>query len=361
MAKRIGYCLNARSPFHFGERGVGMEEASVLLHSDTLFSALCLMLLETGAALDSFLQGFPRWRFEEHKPLQSLPGEPPLRLSSAFPFWAKRENGRVTDRLFFFPKPFLRPKLVSEGEDLKQAKAFKRVQFVSQSIFEALLAGGEAPLEALIQDGKIWLTLQEAQKIGVEKLWVEETRPHVAVDRMTSASQVYAVGQARFQQGAGLFFLVDYADEAWRPHIEKALRALGDSGIGGERSSGRGQFDLEILDDFHIRIPHDAGAFTSLSLFWPSQEEVRAGLLAGARYGLLLRRGWIGAPGGMNLRRRGVRLLAEGSVFPKQPMGALVDVKPLDPEEVPNVEHDVWRYGLAFSLPCQRIAEVTDD
>ncbi|MGC8857298.1 MAG: type III-A CRISPR-associated RAMP protein Csm4 [Anaerolineae bacterium] len=360
MAKRIGYCLTARSPFHFGERGVGMEEASVLLHSDTLFSALCLIWQQLGGNLDAFLNNFPRQRFEENKPVQILSGEPPLRISSAFPFWSRQENKRLVESVFFFPKPYLRLRLHSRTDSLSQAKALKRVQFVSQRIFEMLLAGQEVTFEASIQGGKIWLTPQEKQKIEGEKIWVEETRPHVTVDRISSASQVYAVGQVRFQQGSGLFFLVDYEDERWQPVLEKALRALGDSGIGGERSSGCGQFDLEIVENFTLHIPETADAFTSLSLYWPPEEEAKSGVLDGASYGLLMRRGWIGTPGGMNLRRRGVRMFSEGSVFPKQPMGALVDVKPLDPEEVPNVGHDVWRCGLGFSLPCRRVQEVND-
>lgn len=361
MAKRVCYCLTARSPFHFGERGVGMEETSVLLHSDTLFSALCLTLQELGQRLDNFLEQFPRWKFEESAPPQFLPGEPPLRLSSAFPFWAKRKNGQVIERLFFFPKPFLRPNFAASADDPAQAKAWKKVQFVSQGIYEALLAGQKVAFDAFIQGGKIWLTTEEKQKTDeMKNIWVEETRLHVAVDRISSASQVYGIGQVRFRQGSGLFFGVDYEDETWQPILEKALRALGDNGIGGERSSGGGQFDLERVEDFTIQTPNLANAFTTLSLYWPAEEEARNGMLDSASYGLLMRRGWIGAPGGMNLRRRGVRMLAEGSVFPKQPQGALVDVKPLDPEEVPNVTHDVWRYGLAFAVPCQRIEEGKD-
>ncbi|MEM2889791.1 MAG: type III-A CRISPR-associated RAMP protein Csm4 [Candidatus Hadarchaeum sp.] len=351
------YCLTARSPFHFGERGVGMEEASVLLHSDTLFSALCLMLRELGETLTPLLDCFPRWRFEESKPAQPIEGMPPFRLSSAFPFWARRKNDGLIERLFFFPKPFLRMRLAARANDPVQAKALKRVQFVSQSVFEALLAGGEVAFEAAVQGGKIWVTTEEKQKLGLEKLWVEETRPRVMVDRTSSASQVYGVGQVRFTQDSGLFFLVDYEEETWQSTIEKALRALGESGVGGERSSGCGQFDLRVVADFTLQTPAEANAFTTLSLYWPPEGEVKNGLLNGASYGLIMRRGWIGAPGGMNLRRRGVRMFTEGSVFTKQPFGALADVKPLDPEEVPNVAHDVWRYGLAFPLPCLRLEE----
>jgi CRISPR-associated protein Csm4 len=355
MAKTVCYCLMPRSPFHFGERGVGMEEASVVLHADTLFSALCLTLLELNEDLSQFLDRFPRQRFDQGRPGVMASGIPPFRLASAFPFWASAKGEHV----FFFPKPFLPLLRPSAAADLRQAKALKRIQFVSQPLFEAWLAGEKLEFDAghLIQGGKIWLTPAERQRIDADTLWVEETRPHVTVDRRSGASQVFAVGQVRFAPRAGLFFLVAYRDEGWQPRLEKALRALGDSGIGGERSTGRGQFRLEIVEPFALKAPSEANAFTTLSLYWPPEQEVQAGILEGAAYGLSMRRGWIASPQGMNLRRRGVRMLSEGSVFPRPPQGALVDVKPLDPEEVPNVPHDVWRYGLAFPWPCRRHME----
>ena len=360
MAKRVCYCLTARSPFHFGERGVGMEEASVILHSDTLFSALCLMLLELGEDLDGLLGDFPRVYFEDGNPPKALPGNSPFLLSSAFPFWARAIEKEV-ERVFLFPKPFLKLQRQTEA-DPKQAKNLKKVQFVSQSIFESWLTGKLLDFreEDLIQGKKVWVAPSEKKAMGVDRLWFEDTQPHVSVDRASSASQVYAVGRVRFVGRSGLFFLVDYIDEAWRPVLEKALRALGDSGVGGDRSSGNGQFELEILEDFSLALPENAKAFATLSLFWPSESETQSGILSKASYGLIQRRGWIGAQGGMNLRRRAVRMLTEGSVFLREPAGALVDVKPLDPEEVPNVSHDVWRYGLAFTVPCLRHAEEKD-
>ena len=362
MAKWVCYTLTARSPFHFGERGVGMEEASVTLHSDTLFSALCLALLELGEDLEGFLSAFPRMLFEAEKPPQILPGAPPFRISSAFPFWAKEKETQSAGRVFFFPKPFMRVNIQIQEGDPKQAKTLKKIQFISQQVLESWLAGAQLDFsyENLVQGRKIWLTPAEKKAITADRIWVEDTQPHVTVDRLSSASQPYSVGQVRFVDQAGLFFLVDYNDLKWQPVVEKALRLLGDSGIGGERSSGKGQFELGLLEDFSLATPPNANGFTTLSLYWPPRSETENGILNEASYGLIQRRGWIGAPGSMNLRRRGVRMVTEGSVFAQKPEGALADVKPLDPEEVPNVTHAVWRYGLAFTLPCQRAQEDND-
>ena len=44
--KVTAYHLKPRGPMHFGERGVGVETASVVFHADSLFSALCHAVLE---------------------------------------------------------------------------------------------------------------------------------------------------------------------------------------------------------------------------------------------------------------------------------------------------------------------------
>ncbi len=373
MAKRVVYRLAARSPFHIGERGVGLEEASVMLHSDTLFSALCLTLRELGEDLDAFLGRLPRMYMSEGKPSQVLPGEkpPPLRLSSAFPY---------AGDVYFFPRPMLRLRGFDEIGDPKLGKKLKKVQFVSRPIFEGMLAGQpvagylveddpersgqKRPCEGtLLQGGRVWATPEEVEQLrafedrraGRIRFWAEDTAPRVTVDRATNRSQVYAVGRVHFAPECGLFFLVEYEDLALQPRLEKALRALSDAGVGGERSSGHGQFDLGIDEAFSLAepTPGQTNAFATLSLYWPAESEVKSEVLKEASYRLTNRRGWLGSPDGMNLRRRGVRMLTEGSVLRQPPQGALADVKPLDPDPIPNVPHDVWRYGLAFPLRCR--------
>lgn len=373
MAERVTYRLAARSPFHIGERGVGIEEASVMLHSDTLFSALCLTWRELGEDLGILLDRWPRVRTQPNGPPVHLPGEdpPPFRLSSAFPY---------AGDVYFFPRPMLRPSGLDAIGAPTLGKVLNKIRYVSRSVFEALLAGqpvsdylleddpdkeGEKRLrkDVLLQGGQVWVTPEEARRLlafedvhtGEPRIWAEETAPRVTVDRITNRSQVYAAGRVHFASECGLFLLVEYGDTTLRPLLEKALRALGDAGVGGERSSGHGQFRLEVGGASPLAEPEpdQTDAFVTLSLYWPTQPEAQGGVLEGASYELLNRRGWLGSPDGMNLRRRGIRTLVEGSVTKEQPIGALADVKPLDPAPAKNVPHDVWRYGLAFPLRCR--------
>jgi len=191
---------------------------------------------------------------------------------------------------------------------------------------------------------------------GQVRLWAEGIAPRVAVDRQASRSQVYGAGRVQFAPGCGLFVLADYGGGDWRPRIERGLYALGDSGVGGERSVGHGQFALEISANFPALGVAKADGFVTLSLFWPPADEAAGMAFDQGSYKLLNRRGWIGSPDGMNLRRPGVRMLTEGSLLTTQPHGALVDVKPIDPFPDPNVPHDVWRYGLAYAVGCRTIA-----
>lgn len=215
--------------------------------------------------------------------------------------------------------------------------------------------------DVLVQDGQVWVTPAEVQRLasyrdpasGQMRLWAEGIAPRVAVDRQASRSQVYGAGRVQFAPGCGLYFLADYGGDGWRPRVERGLYALGDSGVGGERSVGHGQFDLEIGGNFPGLGVLQPDSYVTLSLFWPPADEAAGMNFGEGSYKLLNRRGWIGSTDGMNLRRPGVRMLAEGSVLTAQPQGALVDVKPSDPFPVLNVPHDVWRCGLAYAVGCR--------
>ena len=371
MGVWIAYRLLPRSPLHLGERGVGMEETSVTIRADTLFSALCVTLRELGEDLSALCRGFPRAYAPAHGHIYLEAGdsdEPPFLLSSTFPF---------AGDVFFLPRPMLRPVDVPTDLAPSLGKTLKKVRFVSKPIFEAMLRGtslrpflakgdgrGGFRTDVFLQDGALWVTPDELATLaawrddisGRYRLWAKTVAPRVTVDRVNSHSQVYGVGQVHFARGAGLYFLAQFRDENVRKRIERALRVLGDSGIGGERSSGYGQFEIASIERFQLQEPDEdaSNGFCTLSPFWPGPDEVDVVNAPSASYLLLPRRGWIASPDGMNLRRRTVRMLAEGTVLPLKPRGALVDVKPIEPLPVRNVPHDVWRYGMAFPVRCVR-------
>ena len=365
MAERVCYRLAPRSPFHIGDKGVGLEETTQILHSDTIFSAICVTLALAGENLEDFLNEFPTWSDDE----VNLSKEPPFRITSAFPYYRQT---------YLFPKPHLRIQGFGESPSPKLGKIIKKIKFVSSDIFTAINQAQDVASDLLIQDeeqtsvaednllqsGSVWASHQTSSSSGQtlreksKNIWFDEKVPRVSVDRVDQSSSIFACGRIWFADHAGLFFLVEYSKPEYRPVVEKALRILGDEGIGGERSVGHGQFSLDIENDWPISYDLEDSekynAFTNLSLYWPAEEEVESGILDASAYQLINRRGWVGSMGSMNLRRRGVNFLEEGSVFSKRPNGALVNVKPLDPSPAQNVPHPVWRYGIALSVPCRR-------
>jgi CRISPR-associated protein Csm4 len=246
---------------------------------------------------------------------------------------------------------------VNEGDD----KAFKRVRFVSEAIFTALVNGEELGFsEADCVNGyTLWVTGAERAQLADWRddeaddivLWRQDTVPRVTLDRITSASEIWHLGEVKFSTKAGLWFAVSFNEdhgEALRRKFEACLRALGDTGLGGERSAGRGLFTWDhAAEETFLDIP-GANRFVTLSPLCPKDAAQLTALIGTeAAYDLLPRRGWVTSPEAGNLRRKMVWMFAEGSVFTGNPelrTGRLVSVKP---DACP---HDVWRYGYAFPV-----------
>jgi CRISPR-associated protein Csm4 len=362
--------LAPRTAFHFGQRGVGVEGSQVFLHADTLFSALCLTLRELESsgsdALTRLLDQFPR---------QGHPtGSPPFRLTSAFPY---------AGDVLFFPKPLV-PGNLGLATAQEHGKTLKEVRFVSSGVFTAWLNNdaldGYLKDENFLHDGDLWVTPAERERLAVFRdeetdkvqLWKSDAVPRVTVDRVTNKSAVYQAGRVRYRRlklkegevRTGVWVVVDWLNgppnEAQLAWLTKLFSVLGDSGLGGERSVGYGQFDLEGPVDFAGFGAEEPGErWLTLAPYHPRPDEVGEGgiLGEGSSYSLLIRRGWVASPEGMSLRRPYVRVLGEGSVLhhpaagARESYGDLADVTPevMDPTKG-GTDHKVWRYGIAFPV-----------
>jgi CRISPR-associated protein Csm4 len=336
------YRLTFRSPLHIGERGVGLEETRIHVPADTLFSALCSMWREL-YGVDALREDVLDWFTEDEG------GSEPFFLSSAFPF---------VDGVRFFPKPLARLKVtVNEGAD----KAFKRVRFVSESIFTSLVRGESQTFSTAdcVNGETVWVTEAEKEQLADRMdetsdnivLWKRDLVPRVTLDRITSASEIWHLGDVKFSAGVGLWFAVVFHPghgEALRHKFEACLRVLGDTGLGGERSAGRGLFTWDHAGEETLPEVETRDRFVTLAPLCPKHTAQLTALTGdAAAYDLLPRRGWVTSPEASNLRRKMVWMFAEGSVLTGNPelrAGRLVNVKP---EVCP---HDVWRYGYAFPV-----------
>ena len=107
------------SPLHVGEVGIGLEENSLLLHSDTIFNAICNSL----AKLYS--------RETVTKMLENYLSEMPFRISSGFPF--------INDTLYF-PKPMSRADIDPELPQ-DYLKKLKKTKYLTKPYFEKWIRG----------------------------------------------------------------------------------------------------------------------------------------------------------------------------------------------------------------------------
>ena len=135
-------------PFHFGQRGVGIEETEPLARSDTIFSALChnWLMLYGEKELEALLARF-------------LDGDPPFLLSSAFPY---------AGEVYFLPRP-----LNVRGETPEMQRKVKKIGFISTGVWNAILEGKEPELIS-IQRGALWLTREELEGLPEGMLNKEE-------------------------------------------------------------------------------------------------------------------------------------------------------------------------------------------
>ena len=270
------------------------------IHSDTLFGAICwaLRMLYGASYLEEMLTDFGEY--------------PRFVLSSAFPY-GYRDGVKVR----FYARPLL-PELTSEQvkqlarekvrrlrrEDplaekrevvkvVKRAKRIKAAVYVSEQIFEEIV-NGQMDTEVLFrrlrdgrgtvgndveQVGNTLITTGERKQIDPEgeydAFWQISEVQRNETDRVAGAT---VEGRLFFSQGtifrrgtAGLWFLVRTED---LDLVRAALRYLGDTGIGGDRTVGKGHFDVEVEgEEFKVPEARDGNAFVVLSRYIPSDGE----------------------------------------------------------------------------------------
>lgn len=302
--------IKPKAPFHVGTKEGGLEETLHYIPSDTLFSAFC----------NVYRIVYGKEKLEEI--LEEFKNNPPFLISSAFP---------AVDDVIFFPLP---KKTNLYSKDL-EPKKLRKIEFVSEEIFKILLTEGEINVE------KEWLTEDEkglVKEKEIKKIWWEREIPRVTIDRITNSSEIYYQGEVRFD---GLHFLIDLRNEKYEKEIETTIKVMGEEGIGGERTYGKGLFEVREISKIEFDETESPWHIT-LSLFHPSKDELKG--LKGY-YEFMQRGGWVYSPEEKGIRRKFVRMFVEGCVFNKKVIGDMV--------EVAKGKHPVYRYGYAFVLPIK--------
>jgi CRISPR-associated protein Csm4 len=350
MQDERGYIIWPRSPLRIGIHADDLSLGRAYPSADTLFGAFCWAIrqLEGVAGLERWLDPF-------------VAGDPPLLVTSALPLI--QVGG---ERVCFVPVPVRQPGFAPET--LPDRKFLRRSRYIDISLL-GWFDGAKEPDAAMPgRVGHVVTTGQRARRlrdtaesVASASPWVDgASRARVAVDRGTGAAALYNAGYAHFalREGVrtGMLVGVGIRDASFMPTLDRAMSLLSEAGIGGERSSGSGAFDIERGE---CPIPlADTPRGMLLSLCCPTAANVAAGALdppPGSGYRLVERSGWVSSPDWHGYLSRTVAMLAEGShvgAALSGPVGELVDVTP-DPNDA--TRHRVYRNGFACFLDEGRL------
>jgi len=271
--------------------------------SDTLFGALCwaMRMVRGVGELEAMLKLFAE---------ASAPGtQPPFAISSAFPFLHYEAT-----KVRLYPKPLiqelrskqveplidrekkqrsaLRPFQCANVAIIERAKRVKGVTYVSENLFEQivhcetdtrrlceqLVDRGSAD-DDVVRWGNALITHGERKKAEAEELDAFEAEGDMQRNEIERVTLATVEGRLFFthekflhRKWAGLWFALFTNDlDAFKP----MLRYISDTGIGGERSVGKGAFDIP-LDEIHeltLPIADEPNCFITLSRYIPADGE----------------------------------------------------------------------------------------
>jgi CRISPR-associated protein Csm4 len=332
MTALFVYRLRPGAPMHLGTGRAGdLADLDELPRSDTVSAALLSVWSHVDRDSD----------------IGSLAAAPPFVVSSALPV-LQDCDGRwqlllplpvgIIDRLALSPS---------------QQKGLRRARFVEQSVLTELLA---ARLRIPVRTCSHCLLSEGLAERYTDGLWWADTRQRLAVNRLGDGpipELLYEFGATSFAPGVCLGVVASCRSARMQATFEAALQLLGDEGLGADRSAGYGRFAVESQERVDPAL--GTGMLLSLSLFHPTADEVREGVLeAPAAYDLVIRGGWVTAPGARTLRKQNVRMLSEGSVI--RDLGRQIygdSPKVLDPMPELGLRHAVYRPGVAVTLPIE--------
>ncbi len=303
--------LHPAGPWRIGPDSGDRDRVDRIYHSDTLYSAVCGAMQQLGL-LEEWLNDTAR------------AAQPSVRFSSCFPFHG--------DTLYVVPPRSHWPLPPSPKVRWKGAR------FVPLSLVRDLLQGSAVDADGWAVDGPSECLIAQ----GTQGPYRVAVRSSAAVDRVGVGSVApHSSACLEFAPGAGLWFEAHIADEKWKDRLLGAIRLLGDSGFGGERSRGWGHAHVTTSDEPLIPIQDGGSAWWMLSLYHPATGD--AVDWQRGDYAVTTRGGRAIGTGEM---KKSTRMIAEGSVLVAEsaPVGAATDVAP---EDFP---HPVYRYGIAFAI-----------
>jgi CRISPR-associated protein Csm4 len=318
--------MQFHSPLHLSQSIRQPEQTREYIAADTLSAAVMACAFQLGQPPETVMESFQG-----------------IRLSSAFPYFQETH---------FFPKPFCRmPPIQNMENDPAAGKKLKKIQYLSQPVFEQILNGSVQYLDAdLISDNGKYVGIRELQS---SKKYLHE---RVLIDLEDGYETTpFVMQNIVFHPEGGLHFLLNTTEDVIPDWFTAALHLLSDNGIGADRNVGYGKFQVSDPEKIHISAPSQAEHVVSIAPVFPDEHIQNILQLAepNTAWKLKLSEGYISSPGDVALigkQRQPYMQLMEGAVLtsPQTPCGRIRDVRP------ENIEsHPVWRDGRGFWLPIK--------
>jgi len=322
--------LNFDSPLHISRGQTSSYDVSEqIIHSDTLKGALFSVAKQLlGEAMGEDDEEF-------HRQFQ---------ISSAFPYKGNE---------LFFPKPMVRlPVQLSDQDEVRASKTLKKIQYIDKELFEAVLNNQNitSSTQHLASNGQFLSSKPLSEGFTIMKSDLQQ-KVYIP-ENPGEDSWPYYIDRIYFEKDAGLFFLLEAADESVKNKILSCLNLLSDEGIGSDRNVGNGTFSY-TTGQIAFDLPDENGHETNLSLYLPQKEELSKEDMDKSAYQLIKRGGYIAGttnPEFLSLRKRSIYMMKEGIVFPvyQNRVGKIENLKP-DYEGM----HNIWRDGQSVFLPIK--------
>ena len=301
------YKLSFPNGIHIGTGNLSSTEK--VIHSDTLFSAMCIEALNMGGE-------------EELNRFVQMAKDNQLRISDAMPY--------IGDTMYL-PKPMIRIEGTDKDSALK--KEFKKLSYISVQYMETYLSGNAEPTSLN----------NDFSSFGEDTLYQK-----VALKNNDEDNDLYSVRVYKFNENCGLYVVFATETEDAEDLIFDIMDSLQYSGIGGKRTAGYGRFECRIADipsSLEKMLEADnCENYMTISMCMPSDDELSS-VLDGAVYKLTKRGGFVQSStySDTQLKKRDFYMFASGAVFKKKFDGDVFDVAILK-------AHPIYKYGKPILL-----------
>ena len=326
--------LQFNTPLHIANERIDYATSSAYMHSDAMTAAIYFAWAQLGQ-----VEWIPKSPDEVYG----------FSLSSLFPYTTSE-----TKQVYFLPRPMVRIEN-EEILDTKLRKKLKKVKYVDTVIFQKMLNGEGVPARENDVNG-IFRSIAPISHSIVKSQVV----PRVSVSRTgQDDTSIFYMERHYFNEGSGLYCLLQYDNEEIEKRVQIALNYLGEEGIGTDRNIGNGKFIPSFGESLSLNVEAKGGLGINLGLYCPSNKDELIAMIGhkDAGYDFIKRGGWLSEPYN-TWRKKNVYMLTEGSVFSLPAsdsdhqfpvFGKLVNLQPT--EEPAVLPHPVWRSGKSLFVP----------